>query len=78
MKFYPSENDFTLALLLMLVTKITSEMTMGVLLDTPANVSIQDVVDLLHGGLGVLLQEGVQLHHHARAGGEEGKHRENI
>ena len=37
----------------------------------PAEVSIQDVVDLLHGGVRVLLQEGVQLHHHARAGGEE-------
>ena len=35
----------------------------------PAKVSVQDVVDLLHGGVGVLLKEGVQLHHHARAGG---------
>ena len=37
----------------------------------PAKVSIQDVVDLLHSDVRVLLQEGVQLHHHARAGGEE-------
>ena len=37
----------------------------------PAEVTVQDVVDLLHGGLRVLLQEGVQLHHHARTGGKE-------
>merc|ERR1711962_818959 len=33
----------------------------------PAKVAVQYVVDLLHGGVRVLLQEGVQLHHHAGA-----------
>jgi len=32
----------------------------------PADVAIQYVIDLLHGGLGVFLQPAVQLHHHAR------------
>ena len=42
------------------------------LCNPPAEVAVQDVVDLLHGGVRVLLQERVQLHHHARAGREIG------
>jgi hypothetical protein len=30
----------------------------------PADIAVQDVVNLLHGGGGVLLQPAVQLHHH--------------
>ncbi len=30
----------------------------------PADIAVQDVVNLLHGGGGVLLQPTVQLHHH--------------
>ena len=42
------------------------------LCNPPAEVAVQDVVDLLHGGVRVLLQERVQLHHHAGAGREIG------